>query len=878
MEPNIFRFIYAHSRKQQLFITLLTLGSFPFLYYSLELPKTIINKAIQGSSFPQHLLGLEFDQLPYLLVLSGIFLVLVLINGAFKYYINVYKGRLGERMLRRLRYQLYERMLHFPLRYFARVPPGEIIPIIVSEVEPLGGFVGECFATPVFQGGTLLTILFFMAMQDPLLGAAAVALYPLQAYFIPRLQRRVNQLSKQRIRLVRTLSDQINETAIGLEEIQTHGTSRYQLAHFSALLGANYHIRFRIYVLKFLVKFLNNFMAQLTPFFFYAIGGWLVITGQLTAGALVAVLAAYKDLAAPWRELLDFYQSKEDSRIKYEQIIEQFAPPGMRSETELATAEAAEIEHIDELRLDGVTIADEDGYVHAEDVSLQLGAGERLALVGADRSGKSELALAIGGLLVPKAGRVMIGGHDLFSLSRIVASRHIGYVGPNSKLFAASIYDNLVFGLRVAPAPRADAGSVSPEKSLELREALLTGNSLDDAEADWIDYARAGVADRAGLQACISELLETTEMFDDLRELGLRGMLQLERHPDMIDIVLKARDTLHADFADPALHGIFEPFDPDRLNEQMSLGENLLFGQPVGTSFDLEHLGENDYVRKVLAEQGLEQRLIDLGIEVTRTISQLFRDLSPGHELFRKFSFIASDELPALESVVMRGSKAAQRLSRDERQLLISLVFRMVPARHRLGLLDEKLRDSLVSARRAFAAGLPRNLEGAIEFYRRESYMHNASLQDNLLFGRLAAGQGQLGSHARNLIIAALERAGLRPRILEMLIEVGLESQAGIGGARLSPAMRQKLAIARALLKRPAVLILSDAGSQLDPESYSRILGRILARSECGIVICVTHEGGPVQHFERVMQIEGGRIRDADAAGGDLRRAGAPAA
>src|SRR5579859_1333360 len=149
MEPSIFRFIFAHSRKQQIFVTLLTLVSFPFLYYSLDLPKTIINKAIQGTKFPQTLLGVELDQLSYLMVLSGIFLVLVLINGAFKYYINVYKGRLGERMLRRLRYQLYERMLHFPSRYFVRVPPGQVIPMISSEVETLGGFVGECFATPV---------------------------------------------------------------------------------------------------------------------------------------------------------------------------------------------------------------------------------------------------------------------------------------------------------------------------------------------------------------------------------------------------------------------------------------------------------------------------------------------------------------------------------------------------------------------------------------------------------------------------------------------------------------------------------------------------------------------------------------------------------
>src|SRR5258707_15863647 len=159
MEPTLFRFIWKHSLRQQLVVLVLTGMSFPFFYYSLDLPKTIINQAIQGRGFPKTFIGIDFSQVQYLMLLSGVFLALVLVNGAFKYYINVYKGRLGERMLRRLRYQLYERMLRFPLRYFSRVPPGEIIPIITAEVEPLGGFVGECFATPVFQGGTLLTIL-----------------------------------------------------------------------------------------------------------------------------------------------------------------------------------------------------------------------------------------------------------------------------------------------------------------------------------------------------------------------------------------------------------------------------------------------------------------------------------------------------------------------------------------------------------------------------------------------------------------------------------------------------------------------------------------------------------------------------------------------
>ncbi len=61
-------------------------------------------------------------------------------------------------MLRRLRYQLYEHVLRFPLPHFRKVSQGELVQMINAETEALGGFVGDALAVPAFQGGTLLTI------------------------------------------------------------------------------------------------------------------------------------------------------------------------------------------------------------------------------------------------------------------------------------------------------------------------------------------------------------------------------------------------------------------------------------------------------------------------------------------------------------------------------------------------------------------------------------------------------------------------------------------------------------------------------------------------------------------------------------------------
>jgi ABC-type bacteriocin/lantibiotic exporter with double-glycine peptidase domain len=65
---------------------------------------------------------------------------------------------------------------------------------------------------------------------------------------------------------------------------------------------------------------LNNFLTALTPFLFYSLGGYFVIEGRISLGALVAVLAAHKDFSAPLKELFRYYQTLEDTRIRYQEI------------------------------------------------------------------------------------------------------------------------------------------------------------------------------------------------------------------------------------------------------------------------------------------------------------------------------------------------------------------------------------------------------------------------------------------------------------------------------------------------------------------------------------------------------------------------------
>src|SRR4026209_1796904 len=222
VERSLFGFIIRYSKREQLLILPLVVASMLIYFSMLDLPKAIINEAIQGKRFPeaastvaflqirltlpaflgggslQLFDGFALHQLPYLVALTFAFLALIVVNGGLKFQINTRKGWLGERMLRRLRYALFDHILRFPLARFRRVKSAELATMIKDEVEPLGGFVGESLITPLFLAGEALTALFFIMFQHAYLGMVALGVVAAQAIIIPKLRRQLLVRGTQR--------------------------------------------------------------------------------------------------------------------------------------------------------------------------------------------------------------------------------------------------------------------------------------------------------------------------------------------------------------------------------------------------------------------------------------------------------------------------------------------------------------------------------------------------------------------------------------------------------------------------------------------------------------------------------------------------------
>ncbi len=872
MESGLFSYILKYSKREQVILTVMTIAALPFYYLSLDLPKTIINDAIDGSVFPVDIVfefaGYTFDfgalaQIPYLVVLCFAFLFLVLVNSGFKLFINIYRGVMGERMLRRMRLELIDRIMGFPLARFRNTSQGELVSMVNQETEPLGGFIGESFSLPLYQGGLLLTILIFMFAQDWKLGLAAISLYPIQAWLIPKLQRKVNLLNRERTFRMRHLAENLGEVVAGINEVHINDNRNFFKDHFSKILGETFYIRVEIYKKKFFIKFLNNSIAQLTPFLFFLIGGYLVIQGELSIGALVAVLAAYKDLSPPWKELLTWYQRQADSRIRYTTLTEQFDIDDIEHLSADAPVENWSADAQDfPIVANNISLQRKDGTREVDNVSLSVNGGNWVSLVGTGSSGKHGLAQMFASLVTPTSGKLLYAELDITKIPKILTGRSISYAGHDSYLFATSILDNLLLSLKHRPQEnsgllQADLPDALLNKNW-LEEAKLSGNSEVDVNANWIDLESAGASHADQLSERIRTVLRTVDLEDDLVQFALAQNISPTDYPELAEGILQARALFKERVISEELESIVEFLDPDKYNDNASLAENILFGVSNHEMFSATGLAEHPVLRGLLDEYDLSESLDTAAVSIATTTVELFSDLPPGHEFFERYRFVDSDDLIELKRIlgVVKKLNSIDKLATPDRKLLRSLPFRVISGRHRMSVLDTNDKIKLLELRKAFHNKLDKDSRSHIDVFTPGSINALTPIGENIIFGRVVFGRLGASSKVYKLILEVLQSLDLMSPILE----IGLAAPSGLAGSSLPTSQQQKLVLARALIKRPRVLVINEGLSALDTAETETILSRLKEQYPQLSLFWVDSQSRYTEYFDQIVHLQAGKM------------------
>ncbi len=436
----------------------------------------------------------------------------------------IFVNRAGEGFLRLLRVNVFGHIQKQSLGFFDRHKSGVLIARMTADIESMSELV-QWGLLQFITAGLLITfsfvLLIFLSWQ---LTLVAMLVMPILVVASRKFQRDSNAAYLDvRERVGQNLSS-LQEGIAGVRVIQAYAREPEQTRRFvesnRSLYRSHVH-SVRVSTWYFGLVEASGVVAIALA---VGVGGWLVNRGDITIGTVIAVVLLLTQLFEPVQQLSQLYNTVQSSSASLSKLfgILDTAP-------EIADGP-------DELPPSGEIVVDDISFVYPDtevavlrNVSITIGDGERLALVGPTGAGKSTLAKLIARLYDPSSGSISFGGIDLRDgtvrslRDRVVVAPQEGF------LFGGTIADNM----RIARAEATDddvsaalAAVGALDRFEQFPEGIHTevrerGSRLSAGERQLVSLARAALVDPAVLV-----LDEATSNLDPGTESIVEGALE----------------------------------------------------------------------------------------------------------------------------------------------------------------------------------------------------------------------------------------------------------------------------------------------------------------------------------------------------------------
>jgi len=400
------------------------------------------------------------DPRTQLLVLAGLTVAVWLLESLFEYVFRVLWRNLAQDIQHELRIDTYGHVQALEVAYFEDRQTGGLLAIMNDDVNQLERFL-DIGANEILQVLTTVILIgaaFFVLIGD--LAWLAFAPMPVILWGTFRFQRAL----EPRYALVREragmLSGSLSNNLQGIATIKAFIAEQREIDR----IGAESHdyaeanraaIRLSsAFVPLIRVAILAGFTAILV------LGGLRALDGQLDIGIYSVMVFITQRLLWPLTRLgetFDLYQRGMASTRRILDLLE-VQPRIVEGPGVLARPVAGDVE------LEGLDFAYGDGALVLKDVSLQVPAGQTHAIVGATGAGKSTIVKLLLRLYDPTAGRVLLDGTDIRTLSFAELRGVTGFVSQDVFLFAGTVAENIAYG-------RPDASEDQIRWAAELAEA-----------------------------------------------------------------------------------------------------------------------------------------------------------------------------------------------------------------------------------------------------------------------------------------------------------------------------------------------------------------------------------------------------------------------
>ncbi|WP_299066256.1 lipid A export permease/ATP-binding protein MsbA [uncultured Psychrobacter sp.] len=463
------------------------------------------------------------------LLIIGLFFV----RGVGSFLGNYYSALVSRNLVYELRVEVFNKLLRLPSSFYLANPAGTISSKLIFDVEQVTAASTDSMKTVLRDGLTVVALIGFLLYSNWRLTLILFLVLPPILWLIRIASKRYLKLSKGIQQTMGDVSHITNEVIGGYQVVKNYGGQAYESKRFDKTSKKNLRQGMKVVV----TNSINTPAVQLLMAMAMSVVVWLALRPQvinnISAGEFISYIAAAGLLSKPVRSLTDVNQKLQKGIAAGESIFALIDEPEEQDTGTLNPKLSGA------LRLDKVGLVYPDSTVALQDFSLDIKAGETVALVGRSGAGKSSLVNLLTRTLATSSGQITMDGMPIEEITLESLRSQIAMVNQQVVLFNASVFENIAYGSLAtksqAEVERAAKDAFAHEFIMKMPQGYQSqigaeGLQLSGGQRQRLSIARALLKD-----APILILDEATSALDNESEYYIQQAL---------DNVMKDRTTL----------------------------------------------------------------------------------------------------------------------------------------------------------------------------------------------------------------------------------------------------------------------------------------------------------------------------------------------
>ncbi len=455
-----------------------------------------------------------------MLAIGGI--VLSIAHSLASYFRGYFAAKLGNRIIRDLRQDLFDHLHRLSLHFYAKERTGSIVSRIITDIQTASQIINGGLINLVMDTFNVAIGLWLIFGINWKLAAATLVILPLYGVLFKSLNPRVKTASARVQSQISMISGNVQERLAGIALVKTYAAEERESERFKEHTEEHLDRVMAQSNLSQLVGALSEGLIHLGQTIVIGYGGYLAMYGEITAGEVVKFLGYLAVMYLPVRRFAEINVIWQTSLAAIDRVFEVFdiTPKIVQKIDAPKQAPVRGEVHFENVTFDYDDDSDESRTSLEEvdpnavppkprnhpvlaNLSLHVAAGERIALVGPSGSGKTTMVSLLPRLYDVKSGRIMIDGLDVRDYRLRPLRRAIGIVQQDSFLFSGTIRENIAYGRpdatfeQIVAATRAANAHEFIEKLPDGYDSRVgeRGVSLSGGQRQRVSIARAILKD-----------------------------------------------------------------------------------------------------------------------------------------------------------------------------------------------------------------------------------------------------------------------------------------------------------------------------------------------------------------------------------------------